>query len=426
MTISFYFLGTQRNSRTCPFCLTTACDEDHRYPVHASIECRKVRVFAPFLRARRTVFFMRYLDEYRDARIARALAAEIIQQTTKPWVLMEICGGQTHTIMRYGIDELLPKGVELVHGPGCPVCVTPLETIDKAIALACLPNVTLVSYGDMLRVPGSHSDLFRAKAKGGDVRVVYSPAEAVKIASANPGRKVVFLAVGFETTAPANAMAAWQAKRSRLTNFSMLVSHVLVPPAIRALMVSEHNRVQGFIAPGHVCTVMGCTEYQSLVRDFHVPIVVGGFEPVDLLEAILMLVKQLEAGKAGLENQYVRSVTYSGNLPAQQVIGEVFEIADQKWRGIGMIPQSGLRLREEYAVFDANRVFDLGEMTVDEPAECISARVLQGLNKPTDCPAFGMRCTPDNPLGAPMVSSEGACAAYYRYRRHAVPVPQAV
>jgi hydrogenase expression/formation protein HypD len=272
----------------------------------------------------------------------------------------------------------------------------------------------------MLRVPGSRSDLFRAKAQGADVRIAYSPTEAVKIARSNPDRKVVFLAIGFETTAPANAMAAWQARREGLTNFSMLVSHVLVPPAIRALMVSSANRVQGFIAPGHVCTVMGCKEYEDLVRDFRIPIVVGGFEPVDILEAVLMLVRQLEAGAARLENQYVRSVSYQGNLPAQQIVAEVFEIADQKWRGIGPIPQSGLRLREEYAAFDADRVFDLGEITVDEPAECISAQILQGLKKPTDCPAFGMRCTPENPLGAPMVSTEGACAAYYHYRRHAV------
>jgi len=363
---------------------------------------------------------MKYLDEYRDHRIARALAGEIRQRTTRRWVLMEICGGQTHTIMRYGIDELLPRGIELVHGPGCPVCVTPLETVDKVIALALRPEVILVSYGDMLRVPGSHSDLFRAKAQGADVRIAYTPIEAGKIADSNPDRKVVFLAIGFETTAPANAMAAWQARYKGLTNFSMLVSHVLVPPAIRALMVSQTNRVQGFIAPGHVCTVMGCKEYESLVRDFRVPIVVGGFEPVDILEAVLMLVRQLEGGEAKLENQYVRSVSYQGNLPAQQLVAEVFEIADQKWRGIGPIPRSGLRLREEYAAFDADRVFDLGEIIVDEPAECISAQVLQGLKKPTDCPVFGMRCTPENPLGAPMVSSEGACAAYYHYRRHAV------
>jgi len=363
---------------------------------------------------------MKYLDEYRDARIARALVAQIVQSTTRPWVLMEICGGQTHTIMRYGIDELLPCGIELVHGPGCPVCVTPLETVDKSIELALRPDVILVSYGDMLRVPGSHSDLFRAKAQGADVRVAYTPTEALKTARLNPDRKIVFLAIGFETTAPPNAMAAWQAKREGLTNFSMLVSQVLVPPAIRALMVSSTNRVQGFIAPGHVCTVMGCKEYEGLVRDFRIPIVVGGFEPVDILEAILMLVRQLEAGGAKLENQYVRSVSYAGNLPAQQIMTEVFEVGDQKWRGIGLIPQSGLRLRDEYASFDVERIFDLDEITIDEPAECISAQVLRGLKKPPDCPAFGMRCTPENPLGAPMVSAEGACAAYYRYRRHPV------
>jgi len=364
---------------------------------------------------------MKYLDEYRDERIARGLGAEIKRRTTRPWVLMEICGGQTHTIMRYGIDELLPRGLELVHGPGCPVCVTPLETIDKAIALASRSDVILVSYGDMLRVPGSHSDLFRTRAEGGDVRIAYSSMEAVKIARVNRKRRVVFLAIGFETTAPANAMAAWQAEREGLTNFSMLVSHVLVPPAIRALMVSENNRVQGFIAPGHVCTVMGCSEYDRLVGDFRIPIVVGGFEPVDLLEAILMLVEQLEIGEAKLENQYVRSVSYAGNLPAQQIMSEVFEVGDQKWRGIGTIPRSGLHLRKEYAAYDANLVFDLGEVTVDEPAECISAQVLQGLKKPTQCPAFGIRCTPENPLGAPMVSTEGACAAYYHYRRHVAP-----
>ena len=278
----------------------------------------------------------------------------------------------------------------------------------------------LVSYGDMLRVPGSNSDLLRAKAQGADVRIAYSPVEAVKIAHANPDRKVVFLAIGFETTAPANAMAAWQARRDALNNFSMLVSHVLVPPAIRALLATPENRVQGFIAPGHVCAVMGYQEYESLVRDFAIPIVVGGFEPVDLLEAILMLVKQLEGGKARVENQYVRSVSCQGNLPAQQILKDVFEIADQKWRGIGMIPRSGLKLRPEYAAFDANEIFDLQLISADEPAECISAQVLQGLKKPTDCPAFAIRCTPENPLGAPMVSAEGACAAYYHYRRHAV------
>jgi len=360
---------------------------------------------------------MKYLDEYRDARVARGLLAEIAREVRGHWVLMEICGGQTHTIMRYGLDELLPPSIELVHGPGCPVCVTPLETIDKALELASRPDIILVSYGDMLRVPGSTSDLFTVKAKGGDVRVVYSPTEALKIARQNPDRGVVFLAVGFETTAPANAMAVWQAKEEKIHNFSVLVSHVLVPPAIRALMTSAECRVNGFIAPGHVCTVMGYEEYEGLVRDFHVPIVVGGFEPVDLLEAVLMLVRQLEKGEARAENQYVRSVNYQGNLPAQRVVKEIFEIADQKWRGIGTIPASGLRVRDAYGDYDASRIYGLASITAEEPAECISAKVLQGLKKPTECPAFGMRCTPHNPLGAPMVSSEGACAAYYNYRR---------
>jgi hydrogenase expression/formation protein HypD len=361
---------------------------------------------------------MKYLDEYRDGPIAHALAAEISSIATRPWVLMEICGGQTHTIMRYGIDELLPRGIELVHGPGCPVCVTPLETIDKSIALAMRPDVTVVSYGDMMRVPGSQTDLLRAKAQGADVRIAYSPTEALKIARANPQRKVVFLAIGFETTAPANAMAAWEAQREGLTNFSMLVSHVLVPPAIRTLLAFPENRIQGFIAPGHVCTIMGYREYEDLSREFSIPMVVGGFEPVDLLEAILMLVRQLEAGKAYVENQYARSVTYAGNLPAQGVLNEVFEVGDQKWRGIGEISKSGLQFRNEYACYDANRLFDLDLITADEPAECISALILQGQRKPTDCPAFGVRCTPEKPMGAPMVSAEGACAAYYHYRRH--------
>jgi hydrogenase expression/formation protein HypD len=361
---------------------------------------------------------MKYMDEYRDERLVRSLAAQITEAVTKPCVLMEICGGQTHTIMRYGLDEILPPEVELVHGPGCPVCVTPLETIDKAIELATRSDVTLVSYGDMLRVPGSRSDLFQAKASGADVRVAYSPMQALKIARTEPDRQVVFLAIGFETTAPANAMAVWQAKREGLQNFSVLVSHVLVPPAIRALMASPENRVQGFIAPGHVCAVMGYEQYEALVQDFSMPIVVGGFEPVDLMEAVLMLVKQLETGRAALENQYVRSVSYAGNLPAQQVVREVFEIADQKWRGIGTISNSGLRLRPRYAPYDASRVFGLEDFSVEEPPDCMSAQVLQGLKKPTECPAFALQCTPENPLGAPMVSSEGACAAYYRYRRH--------
>ena len=362
---------------------------------------------------------MKYIDEYRDATVARALVGEIARRVTRPWVLMEICGGQTHTLMRYGIDELLPPQIELVHGPGCPVCVTPLEIIDKAIAIASLPNVTLVSYGDMLRVPGSRSDLYHVKASGGDVRVAYSPMEALKIARSNPERRVVFLGIGFETTAPANAMAVWQAAREGLKNFSMLASQVLVPPAIRMLLESPQHRVQGFIAPGHVCTVMGYDEYAELSRVFHVPIVVGGFEPVDLLEAISMLVAQLEEGHAEVENQYVRSVAREGNRPAQEIMTKVFEVCDRKWRGIGLIPRSGFKLRAEFAAFDAEKVFDIPAEDAEEPTECISALVLQGLKKPLDCPAFGERCTPARPLGAPMVSSEGACAAYYQYRRHA-------
>ena len=363
---------------------------------------------------------MKYLDEYRDAKIAKALAAEIRRRSSRPWVLMEICGGQTHTLMRYGIDDLLQDSVQIVHGPGCPVCVTPLETIDRAIALARRSDVTLVSYGDMLRVPGSDTDLFHVKAEGGDVRVVYSPTDAVDLARALPDRHVVFFAIGFETTAPAHAMALLRAERFGLNNFSLLVSHVLVPPAIRTLLSSPNNRVQGFIAPGHVCAVVGFKDYEDLVREYHVPIVVGGFEPVDLLEAIQMLVVQLEEGRAEVQNQYTRSVEYKGNQPAQAAVASVFEISDRKWRGIGNIPVSGLRLKEKYAAFDAERIFDLQGISAEEPKECISAEVLLGMKKPTECSAFGVRCTPEKPLGAPMVSTEGACAAYYQYRRHLV------
>lgn len=362
---------------------------------------------------------MKYLDEYRDERIARALLSEITARVTRPWVLMEICGGQTHTLMRYGIDEFLPPQVELVHGPGCPVCVTPLEVVDTAIAIASRPGVIFVSYGDMLRVPGSRTDLFQARAAGADVRVAYSPLDALKIARERLDRHVVFFGIGFETTAPANAMAVVQARREGLKNFSMLVSHVLVPPAIRLLLESPGNRVQGFVAPGHVCTVMGYWQYEELSARYRVPIVVGGFEPVDLLEAILMLVGQLEGGRADTANQYVRSVTREGNRTAQKILDDVFETVDWKWRGIGLIPRSGFRLRLEFAEFDAARLFGMDDYVAEEPAECISAQVLQGLKKPVDCPAFGTRCTPETPLGAPMVSSEGACAAYYAYRRHA-------
>lgn len=362
---------------------------------------------------------MRYVDEYRDPQAARALASWIAQKATRPWVLMEVCGGQTHTFMRYGMDTLLPSSVELVHGPGCPVCVTPLEMVDRAVTIAGLPDVIFTSYGDMLRVPGSLSDLFEARARGADVRAVYSPMDALKIARENPNRRVVFFGVGFETTAPANAMAVREAAREGLKNFSMLVSHVLVPPAMTLILQSPSSRVQGFIAPGHVCTIMGFREYEKLVEDFHVPIVVGGFEPVDLLEAIAMLVTQLEEGRAELENQYARSVNREGNLAAQRVVNEIFTVTDRKWRGIGQIADSGLRLRDEYARFDAERIFDLRDLHADEPKECISALVLQGLKKPVDCAAFGKQCTPVMPLGAPMVSSEGACAAYYRYKSHA-------
>jgi hydrogenase expression/formation protein HypD len=365
---------------------------------------------------------VKYVDEYRDPKLARSVAAEIARKVTRPWVLMEVCGGQTHTLMRYGIDELLPREIELVHGPGCPVCVTPIEMVDRAIRIAALPGVIFTSYGDMLRVPGSESDLFQAKAQGADVRVVYSPLDAVKLARENPDRKVVFFGVGFETTAPANGMAVWQARREGLKNFSMLVSHVLVPPAMRLILGSPANRVQGFIAPGHVCTVMGYREYEELAAEFRVPMVVGGFEPLDLLEAISMLVSQLEEGRAEVENQYARSVNYEGNLPAQQILREVFEVSGRQWRGIGPIAESGFRLREEFAAYDAERVYSMEDWHAEEPKECISALVLQGLKKPLDCSAFGTRCTPMTPLGAPMVSTEGACAAYYQYRRHAAPI----
>jgi hydrogenase expression/formation protein HypD len=365
---------------------------------------------------------MKYLDEYRDPALARRLVDEIRRTAKRPWVLMEICGGQTHTLVKCGIEELLGSAVELVHGPGCPVCVTPLEIVDKAIAIASIPEVVFVSYGDMLRVPGSTGDLFRVKASGGDVRIAYSPMDALRLARENPQRPVVFFAVGFETTAPANAMAAWQAKREGLRNFSMLVSHVLVPPAIRLLLDSPANRVEGFIAPGHVCTVMGYEEYEELAARYRVPFVVGGFEPLDLLEAIRLLVRQLEEGRAEVENAYARSVTRAGNLAARERMTEVFEVADRNWRGIGPIAQSGFRLRAEYAAFDAEKVFGVEAISASEPPECISALVLQGLKKPVDCPVFGTRCTPETPMGAPMVSSEGACAAYYRYRRHIAPV----
>jgi hydrogenase expression/formation protein HypD len=360
---------------------------------------------------------MKYLDEYRDAELVHKGLDEIRRTVTRPWSLMEICGGQTHSIMRHGLDELLPAGIELIHGPGCPVCVTPLELIDKAIAIASRPDVIFTSFGDMLRVPGSDEDLFRTRAGGGDVRVVYSPLDAVKIAQQNPDKQVVFFGIGFETTAPANAMSVWQARQLNVQNYSMLVSHVRVPPAMRAILSSPYNQVQAFLAAGHVCAVMGYWEYPPLAEEFKVPIVVTGFEPVDLVEGILKAVQQLEANRHAVENAYGRAVTREGNKPAQDLINKVFVECDRKWRGIGTIPMSGWRLRDEYADFDAEKRFAVENINTKESPLCISGLVLQGRQKPNECPAFGKECTPEHPLGATMVSSEGACAAYYRYRQ---------
>jgi hydrogenase expression/formation protein HypD len=335
---------------------------------------------------------------------------------------MEVCGGQTHSIVKYGLDYLLPKEVELVHGPGCPVCVTPLEMIDRAHAIARRRGVIFCSFGDMLRVPGSHGDLFQVKAEGADVRIVYSPLDCLRIASANPEKKVVFFAIGFETTAPANAMAVWQAKTQRVQNFSVLVSHVMVPPAITGILQSPHNRVQGFLGPGHVCAVMGYSEYEPIATRYKTPIVITGFEPLDLLEGTLMVVRQLEQGRAEVENQYGRAVSRDGNLDARRRIADVFRVCDRSWRGIGVIPQSGYCLNDDFPDHDAERIFDVEDIHAPEPAVCISGQVLQGLNKPHDCPAFGKECTPQSPLGATMVSAEGACAAYYNYGRHLVAI----
>lgn len=360
---------------------------------------------------------MKYLDEFRDPVIAKKILDEIHAVTTQPWVIMEICGGQTHSIIRNGIDQVLPKEIELVHGPGCPVCVTPLEIIDRAIEIAGRPDVIFTSFGDMLRVPGSHKDLFMVRSEGGDVRTVFSPLESLKIARENPDKEVVFFAVGFETTAPGNAMAVAQAAKEGLTNFSELVSHVLVPPAMEALLSSPLNRVQGYLAAGHVCTVMGWDEYDPIAKKYKVPIVITGFEPMDVLDGILHTVKQLEAGTHIVENRYARIVEQGGNQPAQALIKDVYEIANRKWRGIGEIPVSGFKIRSKYAAFDAELKFSVGDIQTEEPEACISGVILQGLNKPHDCPAFGKECTPQNPLGATMVSSEGACAAYYKYQR---------
>jgi hydrogenase expression/formation protein HypD len=360
---------------------------------------------------------MKFIDEYRDAKAVQSYAQALQRLTTKPWTIMEVCGGQTHSIVKFGIDELLPSQVTLVHGPGCPVCVTPVELIEKAIEIASIPNVMFCSFGDMLRVPGIAKDLLTVKAAGGDVRIVYSPLDALKLAIDNPQREVVFFAVGFETTAPANAMAVFQAMQQGINNFTLLVSHVLVPPAMEAILSSPENRVQGFLAAGHVCAVMGYTEYEPIAQKYRVPIVVTGFEPLDIMQGIYMCIRQLEDGRAEVENQYSRSVRKEGNLPAQKLIREIFRVVPRKWRGVGEIPQSGLGLREKYAGFDAETRFGVAQHTADEPAECMSGLVLQGIKKPFECPAFGVRCTPERPLGATMVSSEGACAAYYQYRR---------
>ncbi len=361
---------------------------------------------------------MRYLSEYRDPKLARSLVEQIKRRATRRWTMMEVCGGQTHTIVKQGLNEILADQIEMIHGPGCPVCVTPLEQIDRALHLARDPKIIFTSFGDMLRVPGSECDLFQIRAGGGDVRIVYSPLDALEMARRLPDREVVFFAVGFETTAPANAMAVWRARELGVTNFSVLVSHVTVPPAMTAILESPDNRVQAFLAAGHVCTVMGWTEYEPLAQKYHVPIVVTGFEPLDILEGIHMAAVQLEEGRHDVENQYVRSVRREGNQPAQDLVSRVFELVDRQWRGIGNIPRSGLGLREEFAAFDAERKFTLDGIRATEPVECRAGDVLVGRLKPYECPAFGTLCTPTRPLGAPMVSSEGACAAYYNYSRY--------
>jgi hydrogenase expression/formation protein HypD len=367
---------------------------------------------------------MKYVDEYRDQEVAQKIAGEIRKTVTRPWVLMEICGGQTHSIVKYGIDHLLPEEVELVHGPGCPVCVTSLEMIDKAHQIALRPDVIFCSFGDMLRVPGSDVDLLIVKSRGADIRVVYSPLDCLKIAKANPDKKVVFFGIGFETTAPANAMAVWQAKQEGIRNFYLLVSHVLVPPVMSAILQSPVNRVQAFLGPGHVCAVMGYREYEPISARYKVPIVITGFEPIDLLEGILKTVQQLEEGRFDVENQYSRVITREGNVAAQKLINMVFEVCDRKWRGVGSIPKSGYKLQYDFRDHDAERVFEVEEIDTQESSLCISGLVLKGVKKPHECTAFGKECTPEHPLGATMVSSEGACAAYYAYRRHGIAARQ--
>ena len=360
---------------------------------------------------------MRFVDEYRREGDAQRYVRAIGELVTRRWTIMETCGGQTHTLIKYGIDRLLPDNVTMVHGPGCPVCVTPVELIDKAIAIAGRAGVIFTSFGDMLRVPGSEIDLLNAKARGADVRIVYSPLDAVKLAKDNPDRQVVFFAVGFETTAPGNAMSVWQAKQLGLSNYSILSSQVLVPPAMRAILDAPGNRIQAFLAAGHVCTVMGYEEYEPIAARYHVPIVVTGFEPLDLLQGIHMALKMLEQQRWGVDNQYTRAVQREGNPEARRLVERVFEVCDRHWRGIGLIPQSGFRVRDSLADFDAEKRFDVAAVTAQESPLCIAGQILQGHRKPSDCTAFGKECTPEFPLGAPMVSPEGACAAYYHYAR---------
>jgi len=360
---------------------------------------------------------VKYIDEFRDKELVAKLSAELGRICSHDWVIMEICGGQTHAIMRYNIEEYLPARISLVHGPGCPVCVTPLELVDKAVAIASMKDVIFASYGDMLRVPGSLKDLLSVKAEGGDIRMVYSPLDALNIAEANPAKKVVFFAIGFETTAPANALSVKEARRRGLKNYSILSSHVLVPPAMKAILTSKNTKIQAFLAAGHVCTIMGYGEYLPIAKEFNIPVVITGFEPVDIMEGIFHAVRMLESGENEVHNAYSRAVTKDGNGPAKQLLQEVFTVTDRKWRGIGIIPNSGYRLSDSYAEYDAEKIFNVSDLSVHESELCIAGQVLQGIKKPLDCPAFGKECKPEHPLGAPMVSAEGACAAYFRFNR---------